>query len=231
MHVEREFEPPPGRNTFFVYEWPVRVWHWFNALAIVVLAATGYYISNPFWPNPPGDASLHFVLGYVRFTHFAAAQFFAIGLLGRLYWAFAGNRYAHQMFFLPLTDRTWWRGVWLQFRWYLFLEREPLRYLGHNPLAQLEMVILFTIPAFFMAFSGFALYSEGEGVDSWHDRLFGWVIPPLGGSQEVHSLHHLGMWVLGCFALLHVYIAIREEILSRQTILPAMITGRRTFRE
>ena len=91
---------------------------------------------------------------------------------------------------LPAFDDYRMRG-----RTYRFLESEPLRYLGHNPLAQLEMVILFTIPSFFMALTGFAIYSEGEGVGSWHHRLFGWVIPPLGGSQEVHTLHHLGMWV------------------------------------
>src|SRR5436190_24225421 len=116
MHVEREFEPPPGRNTFFVYEWPVRVWHWVNALAIVVLAATGYYIANPFWPNPPGDASLHFVFEYVRFRHFAAAQLFAIRLLGRHYWAFAANSHAHQVFVLPRADGPRWHGVWRHLR-------------------------------------------------------------------------------------------------------------------
>ena len=31
----------------YVYEAPLRLWHWVNALAIVVLAVTGYFIGKP----------------------------------------------------------------------------------------------------------------------------------------------------------------------------------------
>ncbi|PWB80064.1 MAG: Ni/Fe-hydrogenase, b-type cytochrome subunit, partial [Methylocystaceae bacterium] len=34
-------------QTVYVYEAPVRLWHWVNALAIVVLALTGYLIATP----------------------------------------------------------------------------------------------------------------------------------------------------------------------------------------
>jgi Ni,Fe-hydrogenase I cytochrome b subunit len=32
----------------YVWEWPVRLFHWVNFLSIMVLAATGYLIGNPF---------------------------------------------------------------------------------------------------------------------------------------------------------------------------------------
>ena len=35
-------------------------------------------------------ASQHFVLGYIRFVHFAAGYGMGVGFLMRLYWAFAG---------------------------------------------------------------------------------------------------------------------------------------------
>jgi Ni/Fe-hydrogenase 1 B-type cytochrome subunit len=82
-----------------------------------------------------------------------------------------------------------------------------------------------------MIFTGFALYSEGMGLGSWQDRLFGWVIPLMGGSQAVHSWHHLGMWGIVTFVILHVYAAVREDIMSRQTMISTMISGQRTFRE
>ena len=31
----------------YVFEVPVRIWHWIHALAITVLAITGYFIANP----------------------------------------------------------------------------------------------------------------------------------------------------------------------------------------
>jgi Ni/Fe-hydrogenase 1 B-type cytochrome subunit len=232
MHVERDIgDSRLGGRAFYVYEAPVRLWHWLNAGCIVVLAATGYYIGNPLLPTLPGEAIEHFSLGYVRFVHFATAHVFAAALVARLYWAVVGNRHAHQIFVLPLVDRTWWADVLHQARWYVFLERMPKRYLGHNPLAQLGMVFGFTLPALFMVVTGFALYSEGQGQGTLHDQLFGWVIPLLGQSQAVHTWHHLGMWVIVCFVLVHVYIAFREELMSRQSILASMSSGIRTFRD
>jgi Ni/Fe-hydrogenase 1 B-type cytochrome subunit len=38
------------------------------------------------------------------------------------------------------------------------------------------------------------------------------------------------MWVLIVFGLVHVYMVIREDRVSRQTILDSMLSGWRTFR-
>jgi Ni,Fe-hydrogenase I cytochrome b subunit len=35
----------------------------------------------------PGEASDHYLMGYIRFAHFAAGYMLAVGLLGRAYWA------------------------------------------------------------------------------------------------------------------------------------------------
>jgi Ni/Fe-hydrogenase 1 B-type cytochrome subunit len=43
-------------------------------------------------------------------------------------------------------------------------------------------------------------------------------------------LHHLGLWVLVIFIILHVYVAIREDIMSRQSMISTMISGERHFR-
>ncbi len=230
MHVERAVGAERAGQTVYVYEWPVRLWHWLNALCITVLAATGWLIGTAALPTPAGEAIDHFWFGYLRFAHFAAAQLFAVGLLGRIYWAFAGNRHAHQIFFVPLRDARFWREVGAQLAWYAFLRPLPQRYLGHNPLAQLAIFFGFVLPAVFMLATGFALYSEGQGAGGWHDRAFGWLLPLLGGSQAVHTWHRLGMWALVCFSIAHVYMVLREDLLSRQTIIDAMVTGWRTFR-
>ena len=60
----------------YVYEAPVRLWHWVNALAILVLGVTGYFIGSPL-PSLPGEASHSFLMGYIRFAHFAAGYVLA----------------------------------------------------------------------------------------------------------------------------------------------------------
>lgn len=217
-------------RSIYVYEAPVRLWHWINALAMVVLAVTGYFIGTPL-PTQPGEAATTFLMGYIRFAHFAAAYIFAVGLFGRIYWAFVGNRHARQIFLLPLRNKHWWSEVFFEVRWYLFLEKHPKKYVGHNPMAQLMMFFFFTVLAVGMVFTGFAIYSEGAGLGSWQDSLFGWVIPALGGSMQVHNLHRLGMWIMMSFAIVHIYAAIREDIMSRQSLISTMISGWRMFKD
>ena len=59
MHVE----PVSGRviggpyEPVYVYEAPVRVWHWVTMLAIYVLGATGYLIGSP--PPAIGGEAVH----------------------------------------------------------------------------------------------------------------------------------------------------------------------------
>jgi len=47
----------------------------------------------------------------------------------------------------------------------------------------------------------------------------------------VHSLHRLGMWVTLCFVIVHVYAAIREDIMSRQSLISTMVSGWRMFKD
>jgi len=218
-------------NTVYVYEAPVRLWHWINALSIVVLALTGYLIASP--PSSvSGEASDNFLMGYIRFAHFAAAYIFAIGLLVRLYWALVGNHHAKQLFLLPISDKKWWVGIWQEMRWYLFLEKLPTKYVGHNPLAHLFMFLSMTVGGVFMIVTGFALYGEGAQDGHWAHALFtSWVIPLFGQSQTVHTWHHLVAWAIVIFIIIHIYAALRWELMSRQTMISTMINGTRTFRE
>lgn len=219
-----------SQEAVYVYEAPVRLWHWLNALSIIVLAVTGYFIGSPL-PTMPGEASEHFLMGYIRFAHFAAAYVFAIGFLARFYWSFVGNHHARQLFRLPIFNRKFWSEALFELRWYFFLEKEPRKYVGHNPLAQVAMFLFLTLGSVFMIFTGFALYSEGAGEDSWFDTFFGWIIPLFGQSQDVHTWHHLGMWYIIIFVVVHIYVAIREDIMSRQSLVSTMISGWRMFKD
>ena len=49
---------------------PLRVMHWVAAVCIVVLAVTGLYIGKPYFMTG-GEASSHFLMGWVRFLHSA----------------------------------------------------------------------------------------------------------------------------------------------------------------
>lgn len=221
----------PQVRAIYVYQAPVRLWHWINAVAIVVLMVTGYFIGTPL-PTMSGEASDNYLMGYIRFAHFAAGYVVLVGLIGRIYCAITGNSHARELFTLPVTQAAYWRELWAQAAWYLFLRPRPNQYVGHNPVARLAMFFGFFICALFMICTGFALYGEGTQEGSWAHRMFtSWVIPLFGSSQDVHTWHHLGMWVMVIFVMVHIYAAIREDIMGRQSIVSTMISGYRTFKE
>ena len=228
-----ETEPKPRFTTqhaVYVYEVPVRLWHWINALSMVTLFVTGYLIGSP--PAAvTGEASAHFGFGWIRFLHFVSGQLLAVGMVLRFYWSFVGNHHSREIFRPPLLSKAFWEGVWHELRWYSFLEHRPRKYVGHNPLATVSMHILFVWGGLFMVITGLALYGEGEGPGWIHTMFTSWVIPLFGQSQTVHTWHHLGMWLMVCFVIVHLYTAVREDIMSRQSIISSMISGWRSFRD
>jgi len=227
---EQEMSHSQSIKSVYVYEAPVRLWHWVNALSITVLCLTGYFIGSPL-PSMPGEASDHFLMGYIRFVHFSAGYILAIGLLGRTYWALAGNHHARELYWVPLFQRAYWHEMVSMLKWYAFMGPRPGPYIGHNPMARFAMFFMFMFTAVFMIFTGFAMYGEGAQAGSWAHTLFGWVIAAMGQSQDVHTWHHFGMWVIVIFAIAHIYAAIREDIMGRQSVVSTMISGYRTFKD
>jgi Ni/Fe-hydrogenase 1 B-type cytochrome subunit len=222
---------PHREEAVYVYEAPLRLWHWVNAFAILTLAVTGYFIGSP-PPSNHYEASNSFLFGWIRYVHFVAAYVLVIGFLFRIYWAIAGNKHARQIFLPPVWRPRFWSELFHEVKWYAMLTQNPLKYSGHNPLATLSMHILFVWGIIFMMVTGLALYGEGTGMGSWQNTLFtSWVIPLFGQSQDVHTWHHLGMWMIICFVIIHIYAAVREDIMSRQSIISSMFSGWRTFRD
>lgn len=219
-----------NQQAVYVFETPLRVWHWTHALSFFVLAATGYLIGNPL-PSVGGEASDHFIMGNIRLIHFVSAYVFAIGFAVRIYWAIVGNRYAREIFYLPVWRSSWWQDLLYELRFYLLLTRKQKKILGHNALAQTAMFFLSTLVTFFMIGTGFALYGQGLGEGSWADRAFGWIIPLLGGGEATHNWHNMGMWVLVFFVIIHIYMAVRADIVGRESGVSTIINGWRLFKD
>ncbi len=214
----------------YVFEAPVRIWHWLHALSIFVLCVTGYFIAYPL-PSVGGEASSHFLMGTFRWLHFVAAYVFTIGFLVRIYWAIVGNRYARELFILPIHKAEWWKDLIHEVKYYGFMTRKSHKILGHNPLAQSAMFFFNVILTLFLIVTGFALYAEGLGQGSWADKMFGWAIPLLGGSLNTKMWHLTAMWLMIVFVVIHIYMAIRADIMSRESSISTIIGGWRMYKD
>lgn len=214
----------------YVYEFPVRVWHWMTALSIGILSVTGFFIARP--PNSlSGEASDHFFNGLVRTAHFTAAYVLAIGFLFRVYWLFVGNAHAREIFFVPFWRPAFVRGLVHELMYYALLRKVPAKHLGHNPLARFGMFFNFVLGSLFLICTGFGLYSEGCAADSWQQRLFGWTIAFAGSSMTLRTWHHFAMYYLLSFVLVHLYLVLREDMMGRTSMSSTMVSGWRMFRD
>ncbi len=209
-----------GRTKILVWQLPVRLWHWLNALSIVLLMVTGLYIGNPiFSPVENGNAD-QFVMGWARIIHFVSAFVFMIGLLVRIYWAFVGNKYTR----FSILRKGFWSGLWETIKFYLFLPNKKPHYIGHNPLAQLAYWVIFGGCSILLSLTGLFLFTEPQR-GSVLESMFSWIGWLFGGSFTTRSIHHWAAWGVVVFVVLHIYLAIREDYLARNGTMSSIFSG------
>ena len=208
--VTFEVDPSGGTEPLYVWEAPVRVWHWVMAFLMAVMIVTGFLIGEPPTSNL-GDTWITYDFGYVRLAHFAAGLAFTALFIYRLYWAVVGNRYARMIFLPPLWSFKWWKGVFTQAAYYLFMKRSSPEYAGHNPLAQLAMFGFFFLGSIVIIITGLALYAQAWGWDTGWMAWFGWVFTLFGDAQAVRTTHHVTMYFFIIFTFAHLYMSFRDH--------------------
>ena len=211
----------------YVWQLPVRLFHWVNAASIVVLGVTGYLIAKPPAILLSVEASNSYWFGVVRATHFVTAYIFVAVLILRLYYAFfAGNRYANWRAFIPFNSsgRKNIAHV-LKHDILLLRDKHPdIRNLsvGHNSVAAISYLVMFFM-ALVMIFTGFGLYADNSG---WFlPKLFGWVPEILGGDFLTRTIHHISMWIFALFIVVHVYLVLFHDWLDGRGETSSMISG------
>jgi len=211
-----------GIKRVYVWEIPVRLYHWINFLAVFTLAVTGYLIGNPPAIQSATEASYGYWFGTIRFIHFVAAFVFLFNFIFRIYWGFAGNRYANWRSFIPHSKKNLKEIVDVFKLVMLQKKGKPLISIGHNSLAGVTYLLTFLI-FLFQIITGLAMYAAAS--DSFFPRLFVWIIPLLGGEFSVRNWHHIMMWFFIIFAMIHVYLVFYHDYVEGRGILSSMAGG------
>jgi Ni/Fe-hydrogenase 1 B-type cytochrome subunit len=217
---------PTTLHRVYVWERPVRLYHWVNALCVAVLCVTGFMIGRPMLNPAVGEASFNYTFGWVRFIHFVAAFVFFFNFLGRIYWGFVGNRYARWDNFIPLSGpqfrRQWREAIEVWKVDILQAKIRPVESIGHNALAGWTYFTSF-LAFLFQCLTGFGLYAAMS--DARLPKLFAWIVPVMGGDFAVRQWHHMAMWFFVIFALIHVYLVFYHDYVEGRGVISSMAGG------
>ena len=205
----------------YVWQWPVRICHWINVISMIMLSFTGFYIGSPFISAP--DSSM-FVMGWMRFLHFAFAYLFTISVITRIIWMFIGNHHASWRAFFPWLSAKGRRDFIKMFRYYTFTGKKITYEVGHNPVAATAYLGIFTL-FIFQIISGFAMYGQYAPGGMWDTLLGG--INILVGNQWLRLLHHGVMWLLAGFIINHIYSGWLMDVKMRNGTMSGIFSGYR----
>lgn len=230
-------------KSYAVWDVPTRWFHWINAVCVVGLAVGGYLILQAGGLGVPnaGKATLktvHTWIGYV----------FALNLLGRIIWAFVGNRHARWRSILPGG-----RGYLSALRAYVtaFVAGPPAQYLGHNPLGRLSIAVMLLL-CVVLAVSGLVLAGTDLFYPPFGHWMARWVAAPgvepgtlvpyapemvdkaafdsMRAFRKPFVVSHLhGFYALLAMAVLHVAGVVLTEVRLRGNIISATFTGRKVL--
>jgi Ni/Fe-hydrogenase 1 B-type cytochrome subunit len=220
----------PAFDRVYIWERPVRLYHWVTVVSMLTLIATGLVIGRPPAFMTTGDASASQWFGNVRFVHFAAGYVFCFALVIRIYWMFMGNPYARWYNFYPLTPK-WARRQFLGILRVLKvdilqIEKAPDQIKGHNAMAALTYGVVFLASLFQIA-TGFALYAPMS--DAWLPQLFAAIVPAMGGDGNVRIWHHLLTWFFIVFSLIHIYLSLFHDVVEAEGEISSMVSGTKYF--
>jgi Ni/Fe-hydrogenase 1 B-type cytochrome subunit len=202
----------------YVWEWPIRIFHWIMVLSLVVLTVTGFYMHYPFLVQTSPRA---WAMGTMRFTHEIFGFILISVLLLRIYWFFMGNEWARWRAWVPLR-RDQWQSIKSMAQYYSYQRREPYPEIGHNSLAAACYLAIFGL-LLIECVTGIVLYGVVSGSHFLRITV-GW-IPHVIDIQYIRLCHYFVMFCFMAFVIHHVYSAVLVSMEQKNGLMESIFSG------
>ena len=198
----------PSEGGRRMHPWPVRVMHWTNALAMLIMVPSGWGIYNDSvifgWLHFPQAIRLGTWAAQSLQWHFAGMWLLALNGVAYLIYGLATGRLRARL--LPIRLPEVVRTV----RDTLHLHVDHSDLTVYNAVQKLLYIIVIT--------AGVSQVVTGLAI--WKPVQFSPLVALLGGFQSARLVHFLGMSVIVGFVLVHVALS----LLVPQTLW-SMLTG------
>ncbi|MBQ1875516.1 MAG: Ni/Fe-hydrogenase, b-type cytochrome subunit [Selenomonas sp.] len=207
------------RKVYYLFSPFLRIFHWIMVLSIVVLFVTGILITKPATIQALEPTFTSMSMDWVRNIHFIFAFLFCASFILRIYG-----------FIINKGDRLFprvWEGHFYSetidvAMHYMLLKPSHAPFL-RNPLARSSYAGLYVM-VLIEILTGFAMYYMTEP-GNIGGTLFGWVNVLLGGEMVTHWVHHIVAWLIIVFAIGHVYMVLRADLMEAEGEASSMFSG------
>jgi len=202
----------------YVWEYPLRLFHWALVISLCGLSFTGYYIHNPFIV---GQTKTPFLMGWFRFAHEAFGMVFISIFLIRIVLLFIGNRWERWRAIVPLRKEQWKEMAEVA-KFYLFVRPSPVAKVGHNALAAASYCVVYAL-----------LLTEiltGLVMFNWLRQsriltpLVGW-IPRFVSMPNIRLIHYFLMFAFIAFGIMHIHLSLTVSRAEKRGLLDSIFTG------
>jgi thiosulfate reductase cytochrome b subunit len=194
-----------------LYSLHERIWHWIQAVALILLLLTGFAIHYPARFTLLGD------MARAVSWHSGIGLFLILNAFLGLFYHLTAEKYHH---YLPRMD-DFSEGAIRQARFYLYgiFKGEPHPYEADarhklNPLQKLTYLALLNILLPFQIVTGALMW----GVNRWPETFV-----RAGGLKVLAPAHTLGSYLFASFLIAHLYLSTTGK--TPLGLLRAMITG------
>jgi thiosulfate reductase cytochrome b subunit len=187
---------------------PVRIMHWVNAIAMIVMITSGWGIYNDYviisGLHFPKAMRLGSWAAESLLWHFAGMWFLAINGLAYLLYGTITGRFRERLLPIRFSDLVKTVGETLHLK------------IAHDDLTVYNAVqkLLYVI----VILAGISQVITGLAI--WKPVQFSWLVSLFGGFQGARLVHFLGMAVIVGFLLVHVALSLLVP-----STLKAMVTG------
>lgn len=228
-----------------VWDLPVRLFHWINFTAVIMLIFFGLLM---LFKKELGIEGVEAKIN-LKVIHVTIGYVFVANLIFRILWGFIGNQYARWRNLIPSGSHMEKVRAYKQ----SIKQGTPLQYSGHNPLGQIAVVVIFlcmlimavtgliragtdiyyppfgSIAAEYVALPGVDPASlipyDKSAVDKEKFDALKAFKKPFG------TVHIYTSYLLMFLILVHIAAVVHVEVRQGGGIISAMFTGKKHLRE
>lgn len=221
---------PKNKKAYYLFSPWLRMFHWIMVISILTLFFTGLYIGDPGFSGFAGESPTvqvgnWFSMEMFRRTHFIVGWIFISAFILRFYGFYKnkGDR------LLPRPNqKIYWYGLVDTLKHYLFIPQKREGEYLRNSLARTAYFGVYIL-LFLEIITGVSMFSIIQP-----NSFLGTICAPVInfiGTYNLHMIHHYIAWMLIVFAITHVYLSFREDIVSKNGEVSSMISGRKYYAE